>query len=350
MTAGELTSRISTKINFEKDGKEHGYLVLPHSRNESAWGAIRLPITIIKNGEGPTILMSGASHGDEYEGPIALSKLASSLTAEEVNGRVIILPAMNLPALRAGTRLSPIDGKNMNRVFPGNRNGSVTEMIAHYITTQILPLCDVVLDIHSGGKTLDFMPCSVMHQLEDGELMEKTLSALEAFGAPAGLVLKELDHEGMLDTTVEDLKKVFLSTELGGGGTVTPATMEIADTGIRNLLAHFGILHEPVRTREERGFPATRLLHTPDDSSYVAADENGVYEACVYLGQEVEAGQLVGRIHFLEIPSRAPIECIAERSGVVVCKHVPGLVQSGDCVTVIADDYPHHSHEREWEI
>lgn len=97
-------------------------------------GAIRLPITVIKNGEGPTIFFTGASHGDEYEGPIALSKLSTSLKAEEVQGRVIILPALNLPALRAGTRLSPIDGKNMNRIFPGSRNGTVTELIAHYVT------------------------------------------------------------------------------------------------------------------------------------------------------------------------------------------------------------------------
>lgn len=348
--ASEFPSRISTKIDYEAEGKQHGYLVLPHSRNESAWGAIRLPITVIKNGEGPTIFFTGASHGDEYEGPIALSKLSTSLKAEEVQGRVIILPALNLPALRAGTRLSPIDGKNMNRIFPGSRNGTVTELIAHYVTEKILPLCDVVVDIHSGGKTLDFMPCSVMHQLDDAELMDKTLAALAAFGAPAGLVLKELDHEGMLDTTVEESGKIFLSTELGGGGTVTPATMEIADTGVRNVLSHFGILTAPVVTREERGFPPTRLLHTPDDTSYVAADENGVYEACVYLGQEVEEGQLVGRIHFIENPSREPIECFAGRSGVVVCKHVPGLVQSGDCVTVIADDYPHTPNEREWNI
>ncbi|MGB1540005.1 MAG: hypothetical protein ACPG80_03510, partial [Rickettsiales bacterium] len=316
MTSGELPSRISTKVDFEKDGKESGYLVLPHSRNESAWGAIRLPVTVIKNGKGPTVLMTGASHGDEYEGPIALSKLSSSLEPEEVSGRVIIIPALNLPALRAGTRLSPIDGKNMNRIFPGSRNGSVTEMIAHYVSTKILPLCDVVLDIHSGGKTLDFIPCSVMHQLQDEQLMKKTLGALEAFGAPAGLVLKELDHEGMLDTIVEESGKIFLSTELGGGGTVTPATMEIADTGVRNLLAHFGVTQAPVATREERGFPPTRLLHTPDDTSYVAADGNGIYEACTYLGQEVSKGQVVGRIHFIETPNREPIDCIAERSGV----------------------------------
>lgn len=332
-------SRIFTPIDYEANGKQHGYLTIPHSRNTSAWGAVRLPITVIKNGNGPTILMTGGSHGDEYEGPIALSKLANTLDAPAVQGRIIIMPALNLPAVRAGTRLSPIDGLNMNRVFPGSRSGTVTAMIADYLSTVLIPMADVVLDIHSGGKTLNFLPCSVMHQLEDAVLMEKTLAALEAFGAPAGLVLQELDSEGMLDTEVESRGKLFLSTELGGGGTVTAETMTIADRGVRNILAHFGLLDEKVVSRASLGQNPTQLLHTPDGTSYVVAEENGIYEAVADLGQEVREGDVVGRIHSIEYPGRAAIEYRARRSGIIVCRHVPGLVESGDCVTVVAEPY-----------
>ncbi len=115
-----------------------------------------IPICVIKNGEGPTALLTGANHGDEYEGPIALLKLAYDLKPEQVSGRVIIVPAMNYPAFRAGRRTSPIDAGNMNRIFPGRPDGTVTEKIADYFQRFLLPLADIVLDFHSGGRTLDF--------------------------------------------------------------------------------------------------------------------------------------------------------------------------------------------------
>ena len=60
-------SPISSTVDFEKDGVQHGYLKLPYSHDDSAWGSIAIPITVAKNGKGPTILFTGANHGDEYE-------------------------------------------------------------------------------------------------------------------------------------------------------------------------------------------------------------------------------------------------------------------------------------------
>ena len=86
---------ITTDIDFERQGVQHGHLNLPHSHDASAWGAIPIPITVIANGSGPTALLTGANHGDEYEGPTALTKLAVNLQPEQLNGRVIIVPFMN---------------------------------------------------------------------------------------------------------------------------------------------------------------------------------------------------------------------------------------------------------------
>ena len=332
-------SRVTTDVDFTVDGKQFSYLNVPHSRNDSAWGSVRVPIVVVKNGEGPTVFFTGGNHGDEYEGPIALLKLARSLEASNITGRVIIMPALNLPAVRAGTRLSPIDGLNMNRVFPGVREGTVTQMIADYVYSVIVPQADVVVDIHAGGKTMSLVPCAVMHRLEDKALMDRTMAALLAFGAPLGLVLQELDSEGMLDSAVEDMGKVFISTELGGGGTVTTHTMGIADTGIRNILCHFGLIDEAVITPQARGLPATRLMHTPDDDCFVIASESGLYEVLVDLGAEIEEGTPIGQIHFYETPERAPNLYKAGRTGMVVHRHVPGLIQVGDCLALIATDY-----------
>ncbi|MCB0197126.1 MAG: succinylglutamate desuccinylase/aspartoacylase family protein, partial [Anaerolineae bacterium] len=104
-------SPVSTTIDYGKDGKQRGYLRLPHSRNSSAWGSILIPITVVKNGSGPTVLFTGGLHGGEYEGVVSLMKLSRELNPEAVQGRVIIIPALNLPAVMAGQRLSPIDNK-----------------------------------------------------------------------------------------------------------------------------------------------------------------------------------------------------------------------------------------------
>ena len=158
MTGILRPSPIAATIDFEENGVRHGFLRLPYSRDDSAWGSVMIPITVAKNGEGPTALLTGGNHGDEYEGPIALFDLARSLKAEDVSGRVIVVPAMNYPAFRVGTRTSPIDKGNLNRAFPGSPDGTVTQKIADYFQRTLLPMADIVLDFHSGGRTLDFVP------------------------------------------------------------------------------------------------------------------------------------------------------------------------------------------------
>ena len=95
-------SRIRANIDFDANGKRSGYLYGPISTNESAYGLLQIPIWVAKNGSGPTILMTGAVHGDEYEGPIVLHRLARELDPSRINGRLIIIPALNLPALGSG--------------------------------------------------------------------------------------------------------------------------------------------------------------------------------------------------------------------------------------------------------
>ena len=148
-----MTNPIASSIDFEADGLQHGFLKIPYSRNDSAWGSVMLPISYAKNGDGPGAILTGANHGDEYEGPIALQHLANTIDVERVRGRVIIIPMMNYPAFQTAQRVSPIDQLNMNRVFPGQPKGSVTQLIADYISSALLPMCEYVLDIHSGCKS-----------------------------------------------------------------------------------------------------------------------------------------------------------------------------------------------------
>src|SRR5689334_11974058 len=155
-------SLITTDIDFERDGLQTGTLRLPYSHNRSAYGHIPIPLLVAKRGTGPTVLLTGANHGDEYEGPLALMALMRDLPLDRLNGRLIIVPALNMPAYRAGTRVSPIDQVNLNRVFPGDRNGTTSLMLAHYIETVLMPLADVSFDFHSGGSSLDYLPTMLL--------------------------------------------------------------------------------------------------------------------------------------------------------------------------------------------
>ncbi|MGB1110678.1 MAG: N(2)-acetyl-L-2,4-diaminobutanoate deacetylase DoeB [Gammaproteobacteria bacterium] len=328
-TSMDLRSKISTQVDLSKQGAQHGHLTVPHSRNESPWGSLLVPISVFANGDGPTVLFIGGNHGDEYEGPIALLRMIRELQADQIKGRVIILPALNYPALKAGTRLSPVDGKNMNRAFPGSANGTVTEMVADYVYRYILPLCDAVVDIHAGGRMMSFLPTAVIHRLPDAQQMAHTVAAVKAFGAPNTLVLEELDAGGMLDTAVEDMGKIFISTELGGGGTTTRETVNIAVDGVRNVLKHFGML--PGEPEGE----TTRFLETPD-GAFVIAESNGLFECHVNPGDSVSQGDILGTIHDIDAPTEEPKNYLTPMDGIVMHRHVAGQILRGDCLSVIA--------------
>ena len=322
-------SPVTATLDFEADGVQHGFLKLPHSHDASAWGAVMIPVTVVKRGEGPTALLTGANHGDEYEGPISLFDLAGRLTAAEVTGRVIIVPAMNYPAFRAAKRTSPIDGGNMNRVFPGRPDGGVTEKIADYFQRVLLPMADLVVDIHAGGKTLEFVPFAAAHRLDDTDQQEKAMAAVEAFGAPYSLMLLELDSLGMYDTAAEEMGKIFVSTELGGGGSATALTAGIAKRGVANVLKHAGIFSgAPEHGRSIR-------LDMPDGDCYVMSETAGLIEYCVELGDTVCAGDVLARIHDVERTGGAPVDYHAKRGGLFIGRHFPGLIALGDPVGVI---------------
>ena len=332
MTQDMRPSPISATVDFDADGVQHGFLRLPYSRDDAAWGSVMIPLTVVRNGQGPTALLTGANHGDEYEGPIALFDLARTLRPEEVTGRVIIVPAMNQPAFAAGTRTSPIDRGNLNRSFPGRPDGTVTEKIADHFQRVLLPMADVVLDFHSGGKTLDFLPFCAAHILPDKQQEAEAFRLVRAFGAPWSVKMLEIDAVGMYDTAAEAMGKVFVTTELGGGGTASARTAGIAMRGCRNLLIAAGLLKGEVREQP------TQWLDMPDGDCFTFAEDGGLIRFLADLGERVEQGQVVAMIYPTGRTGLVPVELRSRRSGLFTARHFPGLVKPGDCVAVIADE------------
>ncbi|WP_447956171.1 N(2)-acetyl-L-2,4-diaminobutanoate deacetylase DoeB [Vreelandella sp. EE7] len=332
-TNTQRPSPVSATVDFEADGVQHGFLKLPISTDVSAWGAVMIPVTVVKNGDGPTALLTGGNHGDEYEGITSLLKLSSALKAQDVTGRVIIVPCMNTPAVMAGTRTSPMDKGNLNRSFPGNPDGSVTAQIADYFTRVLVPMSDVVLDLHSGGRTLDILPFAASHVLDDKAQQQVALEGAKAFGAPYAMVMFELDAEKLFDTACERQGKTFVATELGGGGTSTPQSMAITEQGVRNFLIHYGLVSGEVAMPKD----GQVYLDMPDASCYVQSQHEGVLELTVALGDAVKKGQTIAYVYDMARSGTEPVAYQAERDGILMARRAPSLIHMGDTLAVIAD-------------
>ena len=168
------------------------------------------------------------NHGDEYPGQVAILRLMRDARAdpEQVLGRVILIPALNMPAAKAATRLSPLDGKNLNRSFPGRADGTPTEMIAHYLTTVLFPLADVVIDIHTGGRSVDFYPCAHMHLVDDREQRRQMVEGTLAWNTDFAFLYADIAGTGLLPVEAERQGKIVITTEMGGGEPVTRPSID----------------------------------------------------------------------------------------------------------------------------
>jgi N-alpha-acetyl-L-2,4-diaminobutyrate deacetylase len=331
-------SQIHASVDFALAGKQHGHLSVPYSYNLGGWASLMLPITVIANGSGPTALVMAGNHGDEYPGPIAIMKLMRELKPEQVRGRLILVPALNLPAVKAATRLSPLDGRNLNRSFPGRADGVPTEMVAHYLTNVLFPLADIVVDIHTGGRSVDFYPCAHMHLVDDRQQRRAMVEGTLAWNSDFAFLYTDIAGTGLLPVEAERQGKIVITTEMGGGEPIPAAVHRLTQSGLRNVLVHFGVLAGEKQTRQQLGLPPTRWVQSLDRDDYRMAPESGIYENLVTLGAQVEAGQPVGQIHFIERPDRKPTPVVAPTAGILLATRAPALVAQGDCVACIAHE------------
>ena len=326
---------VFTDVDYDRPGKQVDWLNLPHSVTRSAYGAISIPIAVIRNGDGPTVFLMAGNHGDEYEGQIVLAKLIRALEPEHVRGRVIILPASNLPAAMAGARVSPIDQGNLNRAFPGDPHGTPTWAIAHYIDSVLYPMADFHHDLHSGGSSLRYVPFCSMRKSGDAALDARAMAALRAFGAPLSLVWAYNPENRLAGAAAARRGLVSLGGEFGGGGDVNRASLAMLERGVRNFLQFTGVMADKAVQEKPSG---TRLMEVSSRDHYVYASEAGLLEPAVPLGAEIKRGDLAGLIHFIDNPAREPVPCYFRHSGMVVCQRHFGRVERGDCVAHLATD------------
>jgi len=328
-------SPITCTLDLDAPGKRAGHLRLPRSSNQSGWSTQWIPITCVAHGDGPTALVLGGVHGDEPEGQIAALNLARELRPEQVSGRVIVIPCLSLEASRAYTRLWP-SGANLNRSFPGSATGSPDQQLAHFLSTELFPLSDVVVDIHSGGRTGLCLPWSEMHWVDDPTQRGEMVEGMLAWNTDWCCVYIDIAGTGLLVGEAERQGKIVVSTELGGGGHVTAAIHRLARSGLANVLRRFGVLAGEVETRESLGLAPQTLLMATDLDNYLLASVSGIFETLVDLGQRVHEGDVVGRVHSLERPELEPEPIAARNNGVVCAVRAIATTEQGDNIVVVA--------------
>jgi predicted deacylase len=331
---GSQRSLITTDLDFEKDGVQRGYLRVPYSHDRSAYGHIPIPVMVAKQGRGPTLLLTGGNHGDEYEGPVALMRLMRELPLEELNGRIIIVPALNFPAFRAGARTSPIDKGNLNRSFPGNRNGTPTEMIAHYVETILIPLSDYVIDFHAGGSSLNYLPTLFVDRPATVEETARLEAILAAFAPPRAIYWDYLGEDRVFGAAANRHRTFFLTGEFGGGATVSLDGLAIALQGVSGILNVLGMLPGPQPARS----PDTIRRLELKAKHYIFSPCAGIFEPHYRLGDEVVGGQLAGKIHDPVVPWREPVAVTFDSDGVALCIRTFALVEPGDCLGHLGQD------------
>ncbi|MFC0810284.1 succinylglutamate desuccinylase/aspartoacylase family protein [Ensifer sp. P24N7] len=293
-------------------GMSTGHLVVPEGADCEA---LSLPVFSLNKGEGPRLLITGGCHGNELEGPIVARRLVDWLPEAQTCGRVIIVPVLNPPAVQAWSRNTPVDGLNLNRMFPGRADGSVTERIADAISRLLLPMADTIFDLHSFGPKWDFPPASVTHPIADADLMAQTVRMAEAFKFPMTLVWEYHDTPGMFDILAQSQGKVFICAELGGG-TVGSEALAIYESGVRNALIALGLVEGKVEHPTFRQQKSSQTLETlPSDE--LKSPAPGIFEPRCSVLDEVKHGDLIGILHPMDWLSASSIEIRAPIASIV---------------------------------
>jgi len=244
---------------------------------------ISLPLIAVNGSRpGPVLGLIGAVHGDEYEGTAAIWDLYRSLDPKRMTGSVVGVPIANPYAFQAGSRDTPLDGVNLNRVFPGRRNGTISERIAAVIMEEIVAHCDAVLDLHSGGRILDMLP--VVLRTSNPDLADR----LDALTLATGL---ELDWQvnwqrtGMLAEAAIARGIPALTLEVGGAGRLDAASLQEMISAVQRALRHLGISpDEPP--------PAGRQRRIRGD--FIRASVGGFFRPSVSLGARIAADEELG--------------------------------------------------------
>ncbi|MEA2593695.1 MAG: uncharacterized protein QOF01_164 [Thermomicrobiales bacterium] len=286
-------------------------------------GMLELPLLVARGAApGKTIVVLGGVHGDEYEGMAAVRAVFRELDPVEMRGTFLGVPVCNPPAFAAASRTSPLDGLNLARVFPGSPDGTVSERIAHVLTTAVNHHADFVIDLHSSGSRLA-MPLLIGYYHGDSEAARCSREAALRFGVPI-VWGHDGGGEGRSLSDPHQRGIPWLYTECPSGGWLHADVAAVYAQGVQNVMRYLGILPgEAPIARIER-----ELCGEGDVDRSLTSPVSGFLVPRVELLDAVEAGDLLGVVE--DLSGEVLAEIRAPVAGTVVLRRNSAAVTSGE--------------------
>lgn len=303
--------------------------------NASAYRRITIPVLRIGAGPGPAVALIAGVHGDEWEGQAAILDLWHQLPDILQRGTVYLLPAVNAEASLAGTRLSPSDGGNLNRAFLGEPARGYTESVAAALEARLLPRVQALVDVHSGGASLRYLPSSVITRYGSDPYDERLPALARAFGLPDCVFFRG-GEAGSMPAAASRHGVLRLSAEIGGGRETSQLLVDRCRDGLLGCLAELGLL------QGQAPAPAAqvRLYDLDTPAATLRSREQGVFVPAVELGQFVAAHQCIGRLIEPARPDAPPRALLSPQAGTVVCLRPIARSDDGDCLLQVAPALP----------
>jgi predicted deacylase len=267
----------------------------------------------------PRLVAVAGHHGDEHDGPTALITLWQQLRPESMRGSLVLVPVLNPPAFQAARRTSYEDQLDMNRIFPGSPDGTVTERLAYAFCDQISTGADMILSMH--GWSAGYLVEPYVEYPRSGAVSEKSRQAARAFGLG---YINPLDAgPGRLLTEASKMGVPIIEVEIGGQATSLPDRRALYEAGTMNLLRHLGIV-----TGRGRGSPAQEI-----DRADVIAPTGGMLRTELAVGSRVRKGQTLATIFDLNLKPLAVV--VSPATGVLGVARLAANVLPGQLVATI---------------
>ncbi len=339
-------ARIVTRasaLDLDSPGRRDYWVALEH---DSIWGDHLIPLTVMVGPQaqaGQGLVAFGSNHGNEYEGPVAIKNLLREIRTEDVLGRIILIPVLNVAAFHAGTRESTQDdGVNLNRAFVEGAGktpalSGITHRIAAFVREYIWPRVHVVIDLHSGGDVARFAICANYHPLEDPVLSAKIEETARWFGTPA-LMIYQNQTPGLLPSEAERLGKITVGTELGWGRAVNPEGVRYGRQGVLAAAIHNGQLRGSIEPIAHHKAGTQRKMEMVDRDCFTCAPFAGHYEPIVECGTRLARGETAGLLHDFDHIDAEPWPVRAGVDGILLAQAWVATVMRGQHILVVGKE------------
>jgi predicted deacylase len=253
-----------------------------------------VPVTVF-NGRrpGPVLAITAGIHGDEYPPIIALQRLVGQIEPDQLAGTLVVVHLANLSGFQSRTiARSPIDGKNLNREFPGRADGTSTERLAHLLTTEIVARTDYLIDMHCGSANEKLLPHAYSPFIGDEALDLRTLEFAKAMGFRPIVLYgdrpRDPAHSVSYPNTATTRGKPAITLECGQLGQRDEACTQQLLFAATNALRFLKMLPGQARTMDD---PVLyRKLH------YAVSPASGLLYPLVTVGDKIQKGALLAYI------------------------------------------------------